>query len=78
MWEKLGTEVNEEGTTITYVTPDSDMWIQSRKRHIPHANRSGTWDHTFYFVMRLGVDVEYFATLKDAKAYVEQKMKEEN
>lgn len=43
--------------------------IESRKRHIPHANRQGTWDYTSYFVLRDGVELVEKHSLKDAKEY---------
>ena len=45
-WVKMGTEVNASGRTVTYEAVDSGYTIESRMRHIPHANRKGTWDHT--------------------------------
>lgn len=72
VWEKLSKSVRNDGTTITYGAKDSPFIIQSRKRHIPHANgRSGTWDHTTYVVMCRGFDVKTFYALKDAKEWVE-------
>ena len=41
-WEKVGRNVNAEGTTTTYQLAGTQMYVQSRKRHIPHANGSGT------------------------------------
>ena len=46
-WTQYDKRVNATGTFIAYGTPgQSEIWIQSRKLHIPHANGSGTWDHT--------------------------------
>lgn len=43
IWIKVNKNVNADGTTITYQHKDNPwLIIQSRKRHIPHANRSGT------------------------------------
>ena len=54
-WTKTGREVNQEGTTITYSAEGTDLTIESRKRHIPHASRSGYWDHTTYKIGRAHV-----------------------
>ena len=71
-WIKTGREVNAEGTTITYSCKGTDFAIESRKRHIPHANRSGTWDHTSYFVLKNGNELIEKFSLKDAKDFAER------
>lgn len=71
-WVKTGREVNAEGSTTCYDGVGTPYSIESRKRHIPHANRSGTWDHTSYFVMRDGEEIKERYTLKEAKAYAEE------
>ena len=71
-WTKSGKLVVSDGTTIIYSCDESPYTIESRKRHIPHANGyAGTWDHTTYVVVRDGKDVKECSTLKDAKDYVE-------
>ena len=72
-WERTGKIVNVEGTTVEYrpVGVRMNVSVESRKRHIPHANKLGTWDHTSYFVLVDGKDVKERWTLKDAKAYAE-------
>lgn len=71
-WIKAGKVVNADGTTITYYGLNTDLAIESRKRHIPHAGgRSGTWDHTTYFLMDCGREVKEFWSLKDAKEFAE-------
>lgn len=71
-WEKIDRNVNDEGTTITYRAKNCrGLIVQSRKRHIPHANRVGTWDHTTYFVIYNGKEVIERYSLKDAKEYAE-------
>lgn len=74
--EKVEKNVNREGTTITYKATRDDgltVYIQSRKRHIPHANNSGTWDHTTYFVIwDNGMKEKEFWTLKDAKEFADK------
>lgn len=70
IWIKINKNVNADGTTITYQHKDNPwLVIQSRKRHIPHANRSGTWDHTTYWVLINGVEEREFYSLRDAKEY---------
>lgn len=70
-WVKISKTVNMEGTTITYAGLGTDLTIESRKRHIPHANGSGTWDHTTYWVMRDGKEVKERYSLADAKEFAE-------
>ena len=72
-WVKTGKTVSPEGTTVEYEAVDHPFTIESRKRHIPHANgRSGTWDYTSYFVLFLGREVAEKHSLKDAKEYAEE------
>ena len=73
-WEKIDRNVNDEGTTITYrAKEDRRFIVQSRKRHIPHANgRSGTWDYTSYFVIVNGKEIAEKNSLKAAKEYAEE------
>ena len=75
-WIKMGKTVNEEGTTITYEAENHPFTIESRKRHIPHANRSGTWDHTTYAVIFLGKEVTEKNSLRDAKECAEKMLRE--
>lgn len=70
-WVKTGRTVSPKGTTITY-TGDNGLMIESRKRHIPHANRSGTWDHTSYWLLSNGKEVKEFYSLKAAKDAAER------
>lgn len=70
-WEKVGKHIGADGTTITYRLQGAPQYeIESRKRHIPHANGSGTWDHTTYVVLYHGLKVAEKMTLKAAKEYV--------
>lgn len=75
IWNKVARTVNAEGTTTTYQLAGTQMIVQSRKRHIPHANRSGTWDHTSFFVIDNGVEVAEKWRLQDAKEYAERRLK---
>lgn len=74
--QKVEKTINHEGTTITYKGTRDDglvVYIQSRKRHIPHANRGGTWDHTEYvLIYDSGTKEKLFFTLKDAKAWADK------
>lgn len=75
VWEKVERTVNSEGTTITYRLQGTGIYVQSRKRHIPHAAGKiggGTWDHTSYFVLDNGVEVKECWRLQDAKEYAEK------
>ena len=76
-WKQIEKNVNHEGTTITYYAEGFGIYLQSRKRHIPHSNREGTWDHTTYWLLVPTVNFEKeFWRMKDAKDYAEQKVKE--
>lgn len=77
-WTKTGRVVSPEGTTITY-SSGTAFTIESRKRHIPPAGgRSGTWDHTTYFVLKDGVEVAEEYSLADAKYLAENMIEEES
>lgn len=69
-WAKTGRTFSQDGTTVTYTDlRETGLTIESRKRHIPHANGSGTWDHTTYWVLRDGEDLKECYTLKAAKEW---------
>ena len=71
-WTKTKTVIRvSEGTTITYRLEGTAYTVESRKRHIPHANRPGTWDHTSYFVLKDGQEVAKKVTLGGAKKHAE-------
>ena len=77
-WERTGKTVGSEGTTIEYrpigankIATACRFSIESRKRHIPHANGSGTWDHTTYWVLYDGKDIIERYSLSDAKQSAE-------
>lgn len=74
MWKKTLRSVSAEGTTISYELPGCPMRIESRKRHIPHANGSGTWDHTSFFALRGEEVIAEKQTLADAKILAERYM----
>ena len=72
-WAKTGRTVTPEGTTITYTDlRETGLTIESRKRHIPHANGSGTWDHTSYWVLRDGEELAEHWTLSGAKVWADR------
>ena len=76
-WNKISKSVNSKETTITYECDAlRGITIESRKRHIPHANRAGTWDHTSYFVMKGGEDLCEKWSLADAKEWAENYIRE--
>jgi len=75
IWKKVGRWVSKEGTTIVYQAVGTGIQIESRKRHIPHANRSGTWDHTSYWVLNNCEQLVEKQTLRDAKEYAEKLIK---
>ncbi len=74
-WTKGGRTVSPDGTTNIYYGLGTGFSIESRKRHIPHANGSGTWDHTTYWVLKDGEEIKERYSLGDAKAYAEAMMK---
>lgn len=68
-WRIIGKTEDEGGRTITYASENCHYLIESRLRHVPHANGSGTWDSTTYVVTRGGKDVKTLYRLGDAKKY---------
>lgn len=72
-WAKTGRTVGPESTTIIYTDlRETGLTIESRKRHIPHANGSGTWDHTSYWVLRDGEELAEHWTLAGAKVWADR------
>lgn len=72
-WAKTGRTVGPEGTAIIYTDlRETGLTIESRKRHIPHANGRGTFDITTYWVLRDGEDLKQRYTLRDAKEWAEK------
>ncbi len=71
-WKRAGKTVSKEVTTIIYEGVGTDLTIESRRLHIPHANgRPGTWDYTIYFVLKGGAEIIEKYSLTDAKKYAE-------
>ena len=83
-WKKIGKTTTPECETIIYqpeISPvlnsELAITIESRKKHIPHAGgKTGTWDHTTYFVLRKGKEVIEKYSLKDAKEEAERIIEE--
>jgi len=75
-WVKTGTTIKANGEkTIRYESFRNTNAIESRREAIPHANRSGVWFRTTYFLIRPdGTEKEYF-TLKAAKEAAEEEKK---
>ena len=71
-WIKEAKIETQKGTTIVYRLAGTDLTVESRKTHIPHANNyPGTWDYTTYWIVKNGKDMTSRGTLKDAKKYAE-------
>ncbi len=76
IWKKESRTVSKDGTIIGYRYGDTDYCVESRKKHIPHANGSGYWDHTSYFVIVGKEEFSEHFTLSQAKATAERLYKE--
>ena len=72
IWSLISRSVSSEGTTTTYKLHGTGITVESRKRHIPHANGRGTWDHTSYWVLCDGVELKEKQRLMDAKQWAEE------
>ena len=72
-WVKTSVKVEGNGEkTIRYESFRNTCSIESRKRAIPHANRSGVWFRTTYFLIQPdGTEKEYW-TLAAAKKAAEE------
>ena len=72
-WDKIAEQAGIGGEkTIVYRAEGSACQIESRRRLIPHAARSGGWLHTSYFMIRPdGTEKEYWR-LKDAQQAAEE------
>ena len=71
-WVKIGRVEGPEGSSVFRAGLGTALSIESRKRHIPHAAKGGTWDHTTYFVLDNGKEVIEKYSLKDAMEYAEE------
>ena len=78
-WEKAGWCQDKDEKKILYVASEHlhfgtgcPLTIESRRRHIPHTNGEGTWDHTTFFVLdKHGNELAEKQTLKAAKEFAE-------
>lgn len=71
-WEKAVHTIHPDGSAdLRYVAEGTDFKIESRKRAIPHANRSGYWWHTTYFLLRPDGTEKEYVTLRRAKEAAE-------
>jgi len=68
LWQKTSmTRTADGGSVIRYEAEGCPCAIESRKRAVPHANRSGSWMHTSYFLLRPdGTELEFWR-LRDAQ-----------
>lgn len=72
-WVKTATIIRPSGAkTIGYRSTGSRCMIESRREAIPHANRSGVWFRTTYFLIRPDGTEKEFYKLTDAKAAAEK------
>ena len=71
-WEKTGKTVTSECTTITYALAGTPYTVENRKKKIPHASRSGTWEHTTIAVLKDGQQVDTRYSLRDAREIAER------
>lgn len=75
-WRKIDTGTNAAGEkVITYELDGSKRWIlvQSTRKKIPHANRSGYWEKTFFSMIFRGVqDPREYASLTAAMCEAER------
>ncbi len=71
-WTKTGRWVGSNGESTTfYESDDRRFGIESRKRAIPHANRSGYWMHTSYWLIPADGEPKEYWSLTDAKKAAE-------
>ena len=72
VWSTIARWVDKDGATTKYKLHGTGITVESRRRHIPHANGIGTWDHTSYWVLCDGVELVEKQRLMDAKEYAEK------
>lgn len=72
-WKKQSeTVISGGGKTIAYKAFGIEgVWIESRKRAIPHSNRSGVWFYTSYFVCQKDGTEKEYTRQRDAQAAAE-------
>ena len=72
VWSIISRWEDKDGVTTRYKLHGTDITIESCRRHIPHANGIGTWDHTSYWVLSDGVELKEKMRLMDAKEWAEE------
>lgn len=76
LWGKVSVRQTREQRIIRYAAEDSRFEIESRRRKVPHANDSGYWYHTTYFLIDTATGFEReFWKLADAKQAAEDMLK---
>lgn len=71
-WKKIAVSIRMDGCRdITYAAPGVSCQIESRRRMIPHANGSGSWAHTSFFVIWPDGREKKCHRLQDAKRIAE-------
>lgn len=77
-WTRTGKVVDAEGTTVIYSNEAYPGYtIESRKRHIPHSNGVGTWDHTTYHVLLYAKELKQLYSVRSCMSWVER-MEDQN
>lgn len=71
-WEKIGKWIKDGETVNAYQGVGTELRILSIKKQIPHANRGGTWEHTFFEIFRDGEKVCDAHSLTRAKELAEE------
>ena len=78
-WKKIKTVLYDNGERdITYAAEGLHAWVQSRRRHIPHANGSGYWDSTLYVILDPNTGEQFpglrreYIRLRDAQGAAER------
>lgn len=70
-WNKTKRTALENGS-VTVRYESGNLAIESRKRPIPHANRSGFWMYTSYYLIRSNGTEKEYHSLADAKRAAEE------
>lgn len=72
IWKKVAVSIRMDGCRdITYAAPGVSCQIESRRRMIPHANGSGSWAYTSFFVIWPDGREKEYHRLQDAKRIAE-------
>ena len=77
IWTVAKKEKHEDGSgLVRYETSTTNIAIESRKVLIPHANGSGAWLYTSYWLMIPGGYQKEYHRLIDAKEAAEEALRE--